>query len=404
MISVEEAKEIVFNTPVNQDIEEVSLTESLGRVCAKDIEAKITVPPWDNSAMDGFAVKISDIQSASESSGVKLKVIADIPAGTFFSGTIRNGECARIMTGAPIPAGAEAVVMREYADDKGDEVTIKKSAKKDENIRKKGEDIKIGSIVVSKGKAITPADIGVLASVQVGKVSVYRKPTVAILSTGDELVDINEEITPGKIVTSNNYALEAQVLESGAIPLQMGIIKDDKEILRKAIEKALCADIILTTGGVSVGDYDFVKDVLGELGFEKKFWKVAQKPGKPLLFGTMGQSLVFGLPGNPTATMLCFELYVRPMIKKILGYNRIERKCVRAQALEDIKKKPGRKHFIRAITENRNGNYYFRSTGAQGSGILTSMSKANSIAIIGNDVTLLKKGEETEVILLDESI
>lgn len=404
MISVEEALSIVLGTTVTPAIEENALINSLNRVCAENVTASITVPPWDNSAMDGFAVKISDVESASESSGIKLKVKADIPAGSFYSGIIRKGECARIMTGAPVPEGAEAVVMREYADDSGDEVILKRSVAKGENIRKKGEDINIGDIVVPEGKTITSADIGVMASVQASKISVYKNPVVAILSTGDELVDIDEEIKPGKIVTSNNYALEAQIIESGALPLQMGIIKDNRKVLRRAVEKAGTADIILTTGGVSVGDYDFVKEVLGELGFDKKFWKVAQKPGKPLLFGTMGKSFVFGLPGNPTATMLCFELYVRPVIRKFQGFTKIQRKKIRAEALEDINKKAGRTHFIRVITENKDGKYFFRTTGAQGSGILTSMSKANSIAVVDRNATLLKKGECADVILIDESI
>ncbi len=404
MITVEEALSIVLETPVSSHIEEVPLLNSLNRVCAEDVKASITVPPWDNSAMDGFAVKTEDVESASETSGVKLKVKTDIPAGSFYEGKIEKGECARIMTGAPIPEGAEAVVMREFAHDSGDEVVLERSAERGENIRKKGEDINVGDIVVPRGKVITPADIGVMASVQASAINVYRRPTVAVLSTGDELVDLDEKIEPGKIVTSNNYALEAQINESGALTLQMGIIKDDRDILRDAVKKASSADIILTTGGVSVGDYDFVKDILGELGFEKKFWKVAQKPGKPLLFGTLGKSLVFGLPGNPTATMLCFEIYVRPMIRMIQGFSNLHRKSVKAEALEDIKKKAGRKHFIRAITENREGKYFFRTTGAQGSGILTSMSKANSIAVVEREATLLKKGEEADVILIDESI
>ncbi|MBI5374060.1 MAG: molybdopterin molybdotransferase MoeA [Candidatus Schekmanbacteria bacterium] len=404
MISVEEALNQVLEEALPLPSEEVSLMESLGRVCAEDVVASITVPPWDNSAMDGFAVHLSDVLSASEKGPVKLKVIADIPAGKLYGGAVKEGECVRIMTGAPVPSDCDTVIMREVADDKGEFVFIRETAEKGENIREKGEDINVGDIVVHSGKRIEPADIGVMASVQVVRVKVYRQPVVAILSTGDELVDINEKITPGKIVTSNNYALEAQVLESGAVPLQIGIVKDKKDDIESALKKAMEADIILTTGGVSVGDYDFVKEVLDRLGFKKKFWQVAMKPGKPLTFGTLGKSIVFGLPGNPTATMLCFDLIVRPAILKMMGHTSIFRKKVKAESLEDIKKKAGRRHFLRVITRFENGRYVFITTGSQGSGVLTSMTKANSIAIMDEKATLLKKGDVAEVILLDEKI
>lgn len=404
MISVEEARDLILNSIDFLCEEEVSLLNSLGRVIAENVYSHLTIPPWDNSAMDGYAVISSDTKPASKENPVRLKVLEDLPAGKVSDREIKSSETIRIMTGAPMPIGADAVVMDEETLRDGEHVRILSPVIAKENVRPRGEDINTGDLLIKKGKFLTPADIGIMASIQKSRVQVFQKPRVAVLSTGDELVDIDEPITRGKIVNSNSYSLEAQVKDAGAIPVHLGIAKDTKEDLQRKLLSSLSADIIITSGGISVGDYDFVKTVLKDLGMEMKFWKVAMKPGKPLAFGNIRGKPVFGLPGNPAASMLCFELFVRPSILKMQGRSDLFKKEVVAESLEDIKKKPGRRHFIRAIASFKNGQYFFKTTGPQGSGMLTSMMLANSIAIITEDCTILKKGEKTKVILLDERI
>ncbi|OGL43924.1 MAG: hypothetical protein A2W05_02315 [Candidatus Schekmanbacteria bacterium RBG_16_38_10] len=404
MISLEEARDIILSSINILGEEEVSLLDSLGRVITENVHSHLTVPPWNNSAMDGYAVIASDIKSASKQNPVKLKVLEDLPAGKVSDKKITNGETIRIMTGAPIPSGADAVVMHEVTEKDGDFVRVYSPVLVNENIRPAGEDINVGDLLIKKGRLITPADIGIMATIQKSKVTVFQKPRVAILSTGDEIVDIDEPITRGKIVNSNSYSLEAQVKDIGAIPLHLGIAKDTKEALEKKLLSGLSSDVLVTSGGISVGDFDFVKDVLKDLGMEMKFWKVAMKPGKPLAFGEIKGKPVFGLPGNPASSMLCFELFVRPALLKMSGRSDIFRKEVIAESMEDIKNKPGRRYFIRTVTSFKDGQYFFKTTGSQGSGILTSMTLANSLAIISENCSVLKKGEKTKVILLDERI
>ena len=404
MISVEEARDIILGNINIPGEEEASLLDSLGRVIAENVYSHLTVPPWNNSAMDGYAVISSDIKSASGQNPARLKVLEDLPAGKVSDRIITSGETIRIMTGAPIPSGADAVVMHEVTEKDGEFVKVFSPVSVNENIRPAGEDINVGDLLIKKGRLITPADIGIMATVQKSKVMVFQKPRVAILSTGDELVDIDEPITRGKIVNSNSYSLEAQVRDIGAIPVHLGIAKDTKEALEKKLLSGLSSDVLVTSGGISVGDFDFVKDVLKDLGMEMKFWKVAMKHGKPLAFGDIRGKPVFGLPGNPASSMLCFELFVRPALLKMSGRSDIFRKEVIAESIEDIKNKPGRRYFIRTITYFKDGRYFFKTTGPQGSGILTSMTLANSLAIISENSSLLKKGEKTRVILLDERI
>ena len=404
MISLEEARDIILSSINILGEEEVSLLDSLGRVITENVHSHLTVPPWNNSAMDGYAVIASDIKSASKQHPARLKVLEDLPAGKVSDKKITNGETIRIMTGAPIPSGADAVVMHEVTEKDGDFVRVYSPVLVNENIRPAGEDINVGDLLIKKGRLITPADIGIMATIQKSKVTVFQKPRVAILSTGDEIVDIDEPITRGKIVNSNSYSLEAQVKDIGAIPLHLGIAKDTKEALEKKLLSGLSSDVLVTSGGISVGDFDFVKDVLKDLGMEMKFWKVAMKPGKPLAFGEIKGKPVFGLPGNPASSMLCFELFVRPALLKMSGRSDIFRKEVIAESMEDIKNKPGRRYFIRTITSFKDGQYFFKTTGSQGSGILTSMTLANSLAIISENCSVLKKGEKTKVILLDERI
>src|SRR3972149_12126852 len=271
MISLEEARDIILSSINILGEEEVSLLDSLGRVITENVHSHLTVPPWNNSAMDGYAVIASDIKSASKQNPVKLKVLEDLPAGKVSDKKITNGETIRIMTGAPIPAGTDAVVMHEVTEKDGDFVRVYSPVLVNENIRPAGEDINVGDLLIKKGRLITPADIGIMATIQKSKVTVFQKPRVAILSTGDEIVDIDEPITRGKIVNSNSYSLEAQVKDIGAIPLHLGIAKDTKEALEKKLLSGLSSDVLVTSGGISVGDFDFVKDVLKDLGMEMKF-------------------------------------------------------------------------------------------------------------------------------------
>ena len=403
MISVEEALSLILSQIREMGSERVDITSSLGRVIAEDIYAKRNNPPWDNSAMDGYAVMNEDIMSANRENPAILKVIEDLPAGYTAKNSVTKGEAIRIMTGAPIPMGADTVVMVEDTEKDGENVKILRETPLGENIRRTGEDIKSGELVVPKGTLIRPAEVGIMATCGRAFVSVYQRPRVAVVSTGDELVDVDEEITEGKIVTSNSYTLSAMAADCGADPFQLGIARDTREALKEKLRQALHADVIITSGGVSVGDFDFVKDVLKELGSEMKFWKVAMKPGKPLAFGTIGGKPAFGLPGNPVSCMVCFEQFVRPSILKMMGHNRIYRPVINATLKEDIKKKSGRKHFMRSFVRFEDGQYTVTTSGDQGSGILKSMVAANALLIFPEELSLLKAGDKVKVQLIDRS-
>jgi len=403
MISVEEALSLILSDITEMGTERVDITSSLGRVIAEDVHAKRENPPWDNSAMDGYALRYEDIKGATKDQPALLIVIEDLPAGYTAKKQIIKGRAIRIMTGAPIPKGADTVVMVEDTEKDGEQVRVSREVPAGENIRKAGEDIKTGDLVVPSGTIIRPAEIGIMATCGRAFVSVYQRPRVAVVSTGDELVDVDEEITEGKIVTSNSYTLSSMAAECGANALQLGIARDTKKALRDKLMQALHADVIITSGGVSVGDFDFVKDVLKELGSEMKFWKVAMKPGKPLAFGTIGGKPAFGLPGNPVSCMICFEQFVRPSLLKMMGHKNIYRPVVSATLKEDIKKKPGRRHFIRSLVSLEDGQYTVTTTGEQGSGILKSMVAANSLLLFPEELSFLKAGDKVKVQLIDRT-
>ena len=281
-VSFKEALDLVLTEARLLPPEEADLLASLGRVCARDVVSPADVPPWDHAAGDGFALRSEETASASEDSTVRLRVVADLPAGGVCDAAVGTRECVRIMTGAPMPAGCDAVVMKESAADDGDRVFIKAPAARGENVRRQGAWVRSGDVVVAAGKRISAADIGVLASARVAVLSVFRRPVVAVLSTGDELAGGAEALAPGKIAASNNVALEAQVMEAGAVPLQLGFVGDGREDLEAAIGRGRAADVVLTTGGTSEGGHDRVKEVLDRLGFEPRFCRVAMKPGKSL--------------------------------------------------------------------------------------------------------------------------
>jgi len=402
LISVEKALRTILSQIKVLGTERLDILSSLGRVLAEDIHAPFNVPPFDNSAMDGYAVKFADIDAASADAPARLKVIGDLPAGCRASQPLKNGEALRIMTGAPVPEGADTVIMQEDTQTHGTAVEILKKSPMGSNIRRAGEDIKKGEIIFQTGTKLRPAQIGVLASIKRAFITVYQRPRVAILSTGDELVDIDEEITEGKIVSSNSYSLSALVTESGGIPIALGIARDTKEELTERLFQSLNADIILSSGGVSVGDYDFVKDVLADLGIDMKFWKVSMRPGQPLAFGTIAGKPTFGLPGNPVSVMVSFEQFVRPAMRKMSGHKHLLRTTVEAVAEEKVKTHKGKRHFIRCKVKCKNGQYYASTTGEQGSGILMSMAAANGLMIVPEDQDLVNPGDRVRVQILDQ--
>lgn len=415
MISVEEALEKILDTVDTLDTEEKPILECLGQVLGSDIVASIDIPPHDNSAMDGYAVKADDTTSASPGKPVYLKVIGEVPAGYIFDSPVQHGTAVRIMTGATIPDGADAVVQFENTDEierkKRDrtlsEIGIIKPASAGLNIRRKGEDITIGQLVLSQGKVLRPADIGLLASLGHARASVIRRPVVAVLATGDELCDINEPLTAGKIYNSNTYTIAASILDCGGIPRTTGISRDNIKSLSDQIQEGLSADMLITTGGVSVGDYDIVKDVLAQMG-KIGFWTVCMKPGKPLAFGLIKnpQSTAtkaiphLGLPGNPVSAMITFEQFARPALLKMMGKKVSRRPTVQAIIDSNIANSDRRRIFARVIVTQEGGRYHASLTGPQGSGILISVSKANGLAIIPEDCPQVKPGDTVTVQLL----
>jgi molybdopterin molybdotransferase len=403
MVSVDEALSRILNRIQILGFEKVDIITSLGRVIGEDILAPRNIPPLDNSAMDGYAVRATDIKEASRKNPISLKVIEELPAGALPQMSVTKGEAVRIMTGAPIPKGADAVVMVEDTEKVGEGVRVFQGTPPGENIRRAGEDVKKDDRVISTGSVIRAAEVGMLASVGRAFVSVHQRPVVAILCTGDELVDVHEGIADHKIVSSNSYTLSAQVMECGALPLQLGIAKDDPAEIEAKLREGLRADVMLSSAGVSVGDYDLVKDILGRIGFEMDFWGVAVRPGQPLAFGTIGGKPTFGLPGNPVSSMVSFEQFVRPSLLKMMGHKNLFRPLVEAVLKEEISKKPDRRHFMRAKLSLEENRYVVTTTGPQGSGILNSMVEANSLVIVPEEVTEIKAGEKVRVQILDRS-
>lgn len=419
MITVEEALAYILKHFKPLEPERVPLIESLDRVLTDDIVADMNVPPFNNSAMDGYAVRAEDIATALRERPVALRVIGDVAAGYVAQRSVEPGTAMRIMTGAPLPQGADTVVRFEETSEgvnlaKGSKpsqglVEILKSMKRGDNVRNAGEDIHAGEVVLPKGTIVRAAEIGVMASLGKEFVSVHRRPRVAILATGDELVAIDEPITPGKIRNSNEYSNAAAVLKAGGIPIQLGIARDNIDDLTSKIRAGLDAnvDLFLPSAGVSVGDYDMVKDVLNAEG-EMHFWQVKMKPGKPLAFGVLRGNAeqrrdvpLLGLPGNPVSAMISFEVFARRAILTMLGKTKFDRPTVRAVLQEDAKSDAQRRSFIRVVVEKRAGGLIARSTGEQGSGILTSVSRANGLLVVPEDVTYVRAGETVDVQMLD---
>jgi molybdopterin molybdotransferase len=413
-ISVEDALAEILKHFQPLESEPVPLLESLGRVLSKDVVSRMNVPPFNNSAMDGYAVRAEDIANASRERPVTLRVIGDLAAGYTAEKAVEPKTAMRIMTGAPLPAGADTVVRfeetsegTESRESRKDHATVQilKAIRKGDNIRAAGEDIHAGEVVLPKGTVVRPAEIGVLASLGFGEVEVHRRPRVAILATGDELVGIDEPIAPGKIRNSNEYTNAAAVLRTGGIPIQLGIARDNMADLTGKIRAGLeaGADLFITSAGVSVGDYDMVKDVLNSEG-AMHFWQVKMKPGKPLAFGVLhGKKPVplLGLPGNPVSALMSFEVFARPAILTMLGKTRFGRPTVRAVLEEDVENSADRRNFIRVHVEKSGDKLVARSTGEQGSGILTSVVRANGLLVVPEDVKLVRAGETVDIQMLD---
>lgn len=396
-----EAQKTVFEATKTLGLEKISLFDAFGRVLGEDIIAARDNPPWDNSAMDGFAVRWEDIkQEHAITKPVALKVIEDVPAGTVATKSVGPGQAIRIMTGALIPKGADTVVKVEETEPSEDTVKIFKEVERGGNIRPQGEDVKKGDCIIAKGTQIRPAEAGMLAILAKSLVLVYQRPRVAILSTGDELADLDERFDEEKIINSNSYGTAAAVQEAGGIPILLGIAKDQPAALKEKISHGLNADILVLSGGVSMGDYDFTKAVFKDLGAEMNFWKLAIRPGQPLAFGKIQGKLAFGLPGNPVSSMVTFEQLVRPAMLKMGGYRSYGRPVVQAVFQEKFSKRTDRRHFLRGILSRENNVLTVRTTGDQGSGILTSMVKANGLIDVPEEVERLSPGDIVNVQVL----
>ena len=376
----------------------VSIRESLGRILSKDVISPVNVPQHDNSAMDGYAVVGDDL---SENANPQLTVIGTAFAGQPFDGTVKNGECVRIMTGAVIPNGADTVVMQERTERNGDTASVDYFPT-GSNTRKAGEDLSMGSAALKRGHKVQPADLGLIASLGIPEVNVYRKLRVAFFSTGDELVGIGTPLGDGQIYDSNRYTIFGMLSELGCEIIDMGVIKDTPDAVEEAFRSSTdIADVVITSGGVSVGEADFIKPILNKLG-EALFWKIAMKPGRPLAFGRIGKANFFGLPGNPVAVMVTFYQFVQNALRLLQGQTDTSpNPTFKAQVTEPLKKAPGRTEFQRGILAIKsNGDWAVQPTGNQGSGILSSMSQAHCFIVLPNDKGAVEPGELVNVQLI----
>ena len=395
-LRVEQAREKILESicPI-VDVEYLAVRSALNRVLAEDIHSSIDVPAHTNSAMDGYAIQGSDIPA---SATTRLKIIGKVFAGTPLKTSVKAGECARIMTGGKMPLGTDTVIMQEHATLSDDYITISTGHKLGQNVRNVGEDLAKGDLVFQPGRHLMPADIGMLASMGIAEVPVYRRPRVAFFSTGDELVGIGHPLAEGQIYDSNRYTLYGMLKRLDVEFIDMGIIPDQRSKIETAFQSAAShADILVTSGGVSVGEADFVKETLENLG-NVGFWKIAMKPGRPLAFGQLGQCQFFGLPGNPVSAMVTFYQFVQPAIKRMMGIKDITPALLPLKCETALKKRPGRTEFQRGImVTNKDGELVVHSTGGQGSGILSSMAKANCFIVLPLECDKVAAGEIVQV-------
>ena len=379
--------------------ESVPLADALGRTLARDIRAREPIPPFSKATMDGYAVRAADTRPAKNP--VELAVVEDLPAGRVSRKAIRPGQAARIMTGAPLPKGSDAVVMVEDTELTEGGVRILIGVRPGENIGEAGEDVRKGDLVLNKGADIGPAEVAMLAALGQASVPVARRPVVAVIATGDEIVEPGRRTRPGQIRNSNGHALRAMALRAGARADYLGIARDRNASLKRKIGKARRADILVLSGGVSVGDYDLVKDELRSLGVRPVFWRVRIKPGKPVFFGLHGRQLVFGLPGNPTSAMVTFHLFVRPAIGKMLGRRAPGLRAGKAFLEKEIALRPGRTQFLRAILAGRGPGLRVDPFPDQKSGVLRSMVGSRALIVVPADVSRIKRGSAVKILFLE---
>jgi molybdopterin molybdotransferase len=397
MLSVPEASARILEHAAPLAAERVPLLDALGRVLAESIHAPMTLPAWDNSAMDGYAVRGSDIDGATPERPVRLRVLETVAAGAFAARAVGGGEAIRIMTGAPLPEGADTVVRVEDTDAGTSDVLVRDARDARRNVRPRGEDFREGDLLLDAGASLGPAQLGILASVGRATVDVHRRPRVGILGSGDELVDIDRfhEVLAGrKIVSSNGYTLQALVRNAGGEPVNLGVAADDPVSLRDHLARATGCDLLLTSAGVSVGEFDYTREVIQALGAEMMFWRVRMRPGAPLGFGLLGPMPWIGLPGNPVSAMVTFELFVRPVVRRMIGHARLFRRPIPVAVDETVTISGRLTHFLRCIVSTRDdGTATARLTGPQGSGILTSMSRANALLVVPEDRPRVEPGE-----------
>ena len=396
MLSVEEAQREILGRVRVLPSERVDVLAALGRVLAEPIRSTRRIPPWPNSSMDGYAVRAADVRPSAT-----LRVVGRVVAGSLPTRAVGAGEAVRIFTGAPLPSGADAVIPQEDVDARDGVIALRSAVEPGAYVRPAGEDVREGDLVLEPGRAIGAAEIGILATLGRTQVAVGRRPRVAVLSTGNELADLGTEPTPAQIPNSNTYALMAQVMETGGVPLNLGVVPDRLDAIAERIARGAEADVLVSSAGVSVGELDLVREALVNAGAELHLWKVDMRPGKPITFGSLGGKPVFGLPGNPVSAMVTFELFVRPMLLAMQGRRGTGRLTVRATALAPIVNRGSRRGYLRVVLEARDGRWGARLTGEQGSGILRSMVSADGLAVLRGE-TAVAAGEDVEVIVLRE--
>jgi len=395
MLTYEEAREMILDRISMLGVERVTLDAAAGRTLAGGMLAPGDMPPWDNSAMDGYAVRSEDCRGEAV-----LAIAGYQTAGGPGAAGVPKGGAVRIMTGSPIPDGCDAVVPFEEAEERDGSVRVSGPVRPRRHIRFRGEDVRTGDPIMPDGAILRPPEISLLASFGRAVVPVYRKPRVAVLSTGDELVELGKPLGHGKIVNSNSHALAAAIAEAGGEPVPLGIARDDRDDLREKLSGGLADDVLVTSAGVSAGDRDLVRDVLAELGVESVFWKALVKPGGPTAFGVAGRVPVFSLPGNPVSSLITFEVFVRPALRKMAGSTHPVKAPVKATLSEPVKKKAGKTQFLRVRIESGKEGYVARTAGDQNTGILRTLLLADGIAVLPRERTDFAAGEKVDVLLL----
>lgn len=400
LVPVELALEKILRTVRPLGDEPAALREARGRIIARDVIAPRDLPPWDNSSVDGYAVIAQDLRAASPAGPVTLTVIEEIPAGRMPARRVAPGTASRIMTGAPMPEGADAVVMIEDTSLDGDRVLVRAAVEAGESVRPRGQDVRAGAPVIAGGRRARAAEIGMLASLGCETVHVGRRPRVGVLATGDELLAVGETPRADRIFDVNSHAVAAQVEEAGGSAVLLGIARDRAEDVRARLGSLDALDALIVCGGVSVGRYDVVKDVLTAMGMALEFWRVAMRPGSPMAFGTLAARPVFGLPGNPVSSMVTFEVFVRPALLRMAGASAVDRPAVEAELGASIDKTKGKTHFVRARLSRAGERLRATPTGSQDSGILASMVAADGLIVLPADAGRYEMGQRVEVRLL----